>query len=200
MATDYVDVQYEEFDKETSLCVHEDVLSKLNQGKGSLVLMQGSFPSFGVSVSHRMFHNPSPKMIKRVVDMLSPICSSVTRGTHVVFDQDSDFNLKQSLHCCFRKGSHLFKEYPAIEVLYAAFKSPYETTNSPIGNVTGDATWETVLEFFHDTNFPNPSMKGKHYGLCLDQIPPSSSFLDSLPLPKKSKQVKQLKKLLMVMD
>ena len=29
----------------------------------------------------------------------------------------------------------------------------------------------------------------------MDQIPPSASFLDSLPLPKKSKQVKQLKKI-----
>ena len=193
--TDYVDVRYKAFDEETSIRVHESVLSKLNDGKGSLVFVQGSFASFGVGMSYAMFDNPSPEMIDKVVNMLAPICEPVTKDTPVVFKQDCNFNITKALHRCFHNGLHLFKEYPAVEVFYASMKSPYDTTNSPIGNVTGDGTWETVLEFFHKPNFPNPSMKGKHEGLCMDQIPPSASFLDSLPLPKKPKQVKQLKKI-----
>ena len=61
--TDYVDVRYKAFDEETSIRVHESVLSKLNDGKGSLVFVQGSFASFGVGMSYAMFDNPSPETI-----------------------------------------------------------------------------------------------------------------------------------------
>ena len=125
----------------------------------------------------------------RLWKCMEPVVAAVTEQTPVLEKHDKTFDLNRKLSKCYDDGTHLYFENPDYDVFYPLKRHDEDEMD------TLDSAWNLALYFSINPNFTNPSLKGKHKGMQMVDIPPSEKFLNQLPLPAKKSQLKQLQKI-----
>ena len=164
--------------------VYEDVETSCLEGEGLLIDVFGVVPSFCELVAKQMGVD-----YDQVWNCMEPIVRPVTEETILQCKHDKTFDLNRELSKCYYNGKHIFDENPEYDVFYPMKKHEEDSQD------TIDTAWNLALYFAIQPNFSNPSLKGKHKGMHMVDIPPSEKFLNQLPLPAKKSQLKQLKKI-----
>lgn len=179
-------------DQQFDLRVQAEVDLFLNLYGGVLIEVDGVPPSLARVVAGAM-----QVPYETFFNVVKPSVRLVSSKTTFIRSKDRSFDLNKALHRCFKKGLNLFDSYPDVDPIVPIEMNadPQRYKDTVIGDVGGDLTWQVASQFADETNFPNPSLKGKHKGMMLENIPPNEKFLNELPLPTKKSQKKQLQQI-----